>query len=252
MPFTGVGVALTTLFDDRLQVDVPATTEHAVRMANHGMAAIVVAGTTGEAFALTSDERMALISSIREAVPAEIPVVAGTGAASSHGAIGLTQQAVAAGADAVLALSPPRSSDLRAYYTAVSHAAGDVPALGYHFPKVSAPGIPVGLLDELPIAGCKDSSGDPNRLLDEVTTVQMPIYVGNAAVLALAGPLGVAGAILAAANAEPELCIEAFGGSPEAQRGLARTHSLTMLPLGEGLKVEMTKRWGTPVHARIR
>lgn len=250
--FTGVGVALATIFDERLRVDVAATAEHAVRLASHGMASIVVAGTTGEAFALAPDERMALVSAVREAVSGDIPVIAGTGAPSAHGAVGLTQQAVAAGADAVLVLSPARSTDLRAYYTAVDHAAGDTPVLAYHFPKVSDPGIPVGLLDELPIVGCKDSSGDPNRLLDEVTTVQLPIFVGNAALLALAGPLGVAGAILAAANAEPELCIEAFGGDAGAQRSLAATHALTALPPADGLKLEMAKRWGTPTHSRIR
>ena len=85
------------------------------------MQSIIVAGTTGEAFALTPDERMALIAAIKEAIPGDIPVIAGTGAASTHGAVALTQQAVAAGADAVLALSPPGSSDLRAYYLSLIH-----------------------------------------------------------------------------------------------------------------------------------
>ncbi|MEX1288408.1 MAG: dihydrodipicolinate synthase family protein [Acidimicrobiia bacterium] len=252
MPFTGVGVALTTLFGERLAVDTAATAEHAARLVDLGLTAVIVAGTTGEAAALDPDERMDLVSAVRAAVPDEVPVVAGTGAASAHGAAALTQQAVAAGADAVLALSPPRSSDLRAYYTAVGHAAGDVPVLAYHFPAVSAPGIPVGALDHLPIAGCKDSSGDPNRLLDELTGTGVPIYVGNSALLALAGPLGAAGAILAAANVAPELCLAAFGGDASAQRELAPIHAATRLPLPEGTKLEMARRWGTPITARIR
>lgn len=252
MPFTGVGVALATLFDERLRVDTAATAEHAARLVDLGMAAVVVAGTTGEAAALTPDERMGLVSAVRDAVPPAVPVVAGTGAASAHGAIGLTQQAVAAGADAVLVLSPPGSTDLRAYYTAVAHAAGDVPVLAYHFPSVSPPGIPVSVLEQLPIVGCKDSSGDPNRLLDEVLGAQVPTYVGNSAILALAGPIGAQGAILAAANVDPERCIAAFGGDIDAQRDLAPVHAATRRPIGEGTKAEMAKRWGTPVHARIR
>lgn len=251
MPFSGVGVALVTLFDERLQVDVASTAEHAARMAEHGMQSIIVAGTTGEAFALTPDERMALIAAIKEALPGDIPVIAGTGAASAHGAVALTQQAVAAGADAVLALSPPRSSDLRAYYTAVAHAAGDVPTLGYHFPKVSAPGISLSILEELPIAGCKDSTGDPTRLLAEIG-MEMPIFVGSAAILAMAGPLGVQGAILQAANVAPELCVGAFAGDVEAQRALAPIHAAAGMPLGDGTKLEMMKRWGTSTASRIR
>lgn len=251
MPFTGVGVALVTLFDDRLQVDVAATAEHAARMAGLGMQSIVVAGTTGEAFALTPDERMALISAVKEAVPGDIPVIAGTGAASAYGAVALTQQAVAAGADAVLALSPQRSADLRAYYTAVAHAAGDAPTLGYHFPKVSAPGISLSILEELPIAGCKDSTGDPTRLLAEIG-MEMPIFVGSAAILALAGPLGAEGAILRAANMAPELCVEAFAGDAGAQRALAPIHAAAGMSLADGTKLEMMKRWGTSTASRIR
>lgn len=252
MPFTGVGVALATLFDERLRVDTAATAEHAARLVDLGVTAVVVAGTTGEAAALTPDERMALVAAVREAVPMTVPVVAGTGAASAHGAVALTQQAVAAGADVALVLSPPGSTDLRAYYTAVSHAAGDVPVLAYHFPKVSPPGIPVAVLEQLPIVGCKDSSGDPNRLLDEVLGTQIPTFVGSSAILALAGPLGAQGAILAAANVDPERCIAAFAGDIDAQRDLAPAHAATQRPIGEGTKAEMAKRWGTPTHARIR
>lgn len=244
-------MALVTLFDERLKVDVAATAEHAARMVEHGMQSIIVAGTTGEAFALTPDERMSLVSAVKEAIPGDIPVVAGTGAASTHGAVALTQQAVASGADAVLALSPARSTDLRAYYTAVAHAAGDVPTLGYHFPKVSAPGIPLSILEELPIAGCKDSTGDPTRLLAEIG-MEMPIFVGSAAILALAGPLGVEGAILQAANVSPELCIRAFDGDADAQRSLAPIHAAAGMPLADGTKLEMMKRWGTPTASRIR
>jgi 4-hydroxy-tetrahydrodipicolinate synthase len=49
-------------------------------------------------------------------------------------------------------------------------------------------------------------------------------YVGSSAVLALAGPLGATGAILALANLQPELCAQAFAGDAAAQRELAGAH----------------------------
>ncbi|MGH9136635.1 MAG: dihydrodipicolinate synthase family protein, partial [Acidimicrobiales bacterium] len=52
-PFTGVGVALVTLFDDDGHVDAPATADLAARIVDTGVSAVVVAGTTGEAAALT-------------------------------------------------------------------------------------------------------------------------------------------------------------------------------------------------------
>jgi len=252
MAFTGVGVALTTLFDERLAVDVAATVDHAVRMSEAGMVAIVAAGTTGEAAALTPEERMALVTAIRNAVPAEVLVVAGTGSASAYGSVALTRQAVAAGADAVLTLSPPGTPDVRPYYSAVVQAAGDTPVLAYHFPNASAPGIPLGALDGIPVAGIKDSSGDPNRLLEHLSRWDLPVYVGNSSLLSLAGPLGATGAILSAANADPETCIAAFAGDAAAQLALADVHAATKRRLAEGIKLEMQRRFGTPTHSRIR
>ncbi len=248
---SGVGVALATIFTEGLDVDVAATAAHAERIVAHGARHVLLAGSTGEAAALDEDERSALIGAVRAALPTDIPVIAGTGAPSARQAVRLTTQAVAAGADAVLVLTPPGSHDLRSHYQEVARAAASVPVLGYHFPTMSEPGIPLEVLGNLPIDGCKDSSGDPNRLLAEVTAGTMPIYVGSSALLALAGPMGAAGAILQAANVEPELCALAFAGDIEAQRALAPAHAATRDRAPLGTKALMAARWGTPTHARI-
>src|SRR4051795_11716567 len=65
--FTGVGVALVTLFRDDGSVDAPATAEHARRLADLGIRAIVVAGSTGEAAALDADERVRVLAAVRDA-----------------------------------------------------------------------------------------------------------------------------------------------------------------------------------------
>ncbi|NND84888.1 MAG: dihydrodipicolinate synthase family protein [Acidimicrobiia bacterium] len=249
---SGVGVALTTLFTESLDVDVDATVEHAVRLAGLGMEHVLVAGSTGEAAALTEGERSRLIMAVRGALPETVGVLAGTGAPSSYQAMRLTSQAVDAGADAVLVLSPRGSHELRTYFTAVAHVADGTPVLGYHFPAMSAPGIPVGILQELPIAGCKDSTGDPTRLLQELTETEVPIFVGSTGLLAMAGPMGAAGAILQAANAEPELCVRAFSGDTDAQLALAEAHLATKDRAPNGTKELMAAKWGTPTHSRIR
>src|SRR5262249_5089598 len=70
----------------------------------------------------------------------------------------------------------------------------------------------------------KDSSGDPDRLLDELAHYRGATYVGSSAVLALAGPMGAAGAILALAHIEPERCVAAFAGDAPAPLGLPDRH----------------------------
>lgn len=250
MVFTGVGVALATLFDDRGEVDTDATAAHAARLVELGVTAIVVAGTTGEAAALDADERARLLTAVRSAVDG-IPVIAGTGAPSARQAVDLTTRARDGGADAVLVLSPPQTADPRPYYDRVAEAAGDVPVLAYHFPKVAPPGVPVELLDALPIAGCKDSSGDAERLLVTLHTTGVPLYTGSSALLALAGPAGCAGAILALANVEPERCIAAFAGDADVQRELMDAHVASHERFPVGLKARMADRFGTGLTARV-
>src|SRR5580692_8012896 len=166
--FRGAGVALLTLFHDDGSIDEGGTGDLARELVDRGMRAVLVAGTTGEAATLTGPERSALIDAVRRAIPAEVPVIAGTGAPSIRQAVALTKEAVAAGADAVLAWPPPGGLDLTGYFKAVAGAAQGHPVLAYHFPRVYPPGVPVAALDGLPIAGQKDSSGQPERLLDEL------------------------------------------------------------------------------------
>jgi 4-hydroxy-tetrahydrodipicolinate synthase len=249
--FTGAAVALVTLFDDDGEVDAKATAAHAAALVELGMRAVVVAGSTGEAATLTDDERIALLTEVRQAVPSGTPVIAGTGAPSRRQATALTRAAVDHGADGLLVLSPPGAVDLRGYYEAVAAVAGGVPVLAYHYPKVSPPGIPVELLPDLPVQGVKDSAGDPDRLLAERTTYRGWLYVGAAPVLALAGPLGCTGAILALANVEPEKCSAAFAGDADAQLALAKAHMASRPNFPHNLKALVADRFGTSRAARL-
>jgi 4-hydroxy-tetrahydrodipicolinate synthase len=249
--FTGVGVALVTLFDDSGAVDAIATAALAGELAERGMRGVLVCGTTGEAGQLSDAERTKLIAAVRAALPPAVPVLAGTGASTAAGAAALTAAAAGAGADAVLAWPPAGSADLTGYFGAVAAAADGRPVLAYHIPWLSAPGVPVGALAGLPVAGQKDSSGDPDRLLAEVTRYEGRTYVGSSAILALAGPLGATGAILAVANAEPELCAAAFGGDAAAQRELAPTHLAVKAGGPAELKRILARQRGTAAASRL-
>ena len=250
-PFTGVGVALVTLFEESGAVDDRATADLAVQLVELGVRAVVVAGSTGEASALDAAERRSLVAAVRSAVPAETAVIAGVGAATGRQAAAYTTDAIDAGADAVLALSPPRVPDPRSYYETVAKAAGDAPLLAYHFPAVSSPGIDVDLLPELPIAGIKDSSADPERLLVELDRLDGATYVGSSVMLTMAGAVGADGAILTLANCVPELCVAAYGGDALAQRELLATHLRGSRNFPAGIKSLVAERFGTPTTARV-
>jgi 4-hydroxy-tetrahydrodipicolinate synthase len=248
--FTGVGVALVTLFDERGDLDAEASARLAAELVELGVRGVVVAGTTGEAATLEADERVALLDAVRDELHSSVPVIAGTGAPSARQAAALTRDAVDHGADAVLALSPPGATDPRPYYEAVAKAATGTPVLAYHFPKVSPPGIGVLQLADLPVAGVKDSSGDAERLLHELHEYEGPLYTGSSALLSFAGPLGCAGAILSLANVEPERCKRAFTGDIVAQVALADSHLAAHERFPRRLKKMVAARFGTSTVCR--
>ena len=82
--FTGVGVALVTLFSADGDLQAKATADLAARLADLGVRALLVNGTTGEAATLTPEERDEVVGAVRAAAPASVPVIAGTGAATGR------------------------------------------------------------------------------------------------------------------------------------------------------------------------
>jgi 4-hydroxy-tetrahydrodipicolinate synthase len=250
MVFSGVGVALVTLFDGEGEIDAPATADHAARLVEAGVTAVVVAGSTGEAATLDAEERSDLLIAVRSAVDGRVPVIAGTGAASARQAVVLSRRAEGDGADGLLVLSPAGVADPRPYYERVASAVG-VPVLAYHYPKVSSPGVPVDVLRQLPVAGIKDSSGDPERLLLEADEMATGVYTGHAALIHLAGASGCSGAILALANVDPEGCVRAWEGDGTVQRELINGHRSNALSGIPGLKRALCALHGTSPVTRV-
>jgi 4-hydroxy-tetrahydrodipicolinate synthase len=248
--FTGVGVALVTLFAEDGDLQAKATGDLAAQLVDLGLTAVLVAGTTGEASALTPEERDELVGAVRAALPAGVPVIAGTGAPTGRQAAVLTERAFGAGADAVLALSPPGVTDPRRYYETVA-AAATGPLLAYHFPGAAAPGVPVDLLADLPVAGLKDSSGDAARLLHEREVFAGDLWTGSAALLSLAGSIGAAGGLVAAANFAPEECVAALAGDGAAQVRVAALDRAASVGFPAGYKWATADRFGTSAFTRV-
>ena len=248
--FRGVGVAIVTLFDEAGDLDAPATAEHAARLVQLGVRAVVVAGTTGEPMALERAERVDLIGAVRESI-GDTPLIAGTGAPSTREAVTLTRDAIGAGADAVLALSPPGPVEIRRYYGEVAAAAGDTPVLAYHFPAFSAPGFAAGDLSGFGVQGVKDSSGDLGRLLEIIQTFDGDAYPGSPFLAHAAGSYGATGAILAIANVAPELAIRAFDGDTDAQLELASLQHGMTGNRWAALKSATATRFGTSTVCRM-
>src|SRR5205823_5595131 len=131
-----------------------------------GLDGVVVAGSTGESALLDPDEQRRMVAWVRDVLPDQRWLVAGTGAESTRLAVTLTRAAAAEGADAVLVRPPGYYSaavspaSLVDYYRAVADAS-PVPVLVYNIPKYTHLPVAAALLQQLAshanIVGVKDS-----------------------------------------------------------------------------------------------
>ncbi len=115
--------------------------EFQIAEGSHG---ILVNGTTAEPSSLTTDERNRLVTLAVETAAGRVPVVAATGSQSLAESRVLTEHAIAAGADALLIVTPyyirPPQRGLVAYYLELA-AGHDVPWMIYHIPGRTAVGV---------------------------------------------------------------------------------------------------------------
>jgi 4-hydroxy-tetrahydrodipicolinate synthase len=152
-PYEGLLTAMVTPFRADGSVDeegAVAIGRHLLANGSHGL---VVAGTTGEAATMTDEEHLGLIALIAKELGDECVVIGGTGSNDTRHAVHLTEQAVAAGVDAVLSVTPyynkPNRRGIVAHFTAVAKAAGDTPVVLYNIPGRTAVNMPPDLLAEL-------------------------------------------------------------------------------------------------------
>lgn len=103
--FTGSGVAIVTPFHNET-LDLTAFGRLLDFQLESGTDAIIVCGTTGEATTMTYKERMRAIAFCAERVAGRVPVIAGSGSNSTEVALALSRDAVSAGADGLLVVTP--------------------------------------------------------------------------------------------------------------------------------------------------
>ena len=165
--FGSVLTAMVTPFDSKGALDVDAAAELARWLAAHGSDGLVVAGSTGEATAVSDEEKRELWRAVAEAVT--IPVLAGAGTAGTDHSLELIRAAEEAGVSGILAVTPyysrPPQAGLEAHFRTLA-AATPLPVLVYDIPvrtgRKIAHEVLVRLAHEVRnVVGVKDASGDP-------------------------------------------------------------------------------------------
>ena len=210
--FTGSGVALVTPFTSG-GVDYPALEKLLDFQLDRGTDAVIVCGTTGESATMSYAERMAVIEAVVRRVDGRVPVIAGSGANCTETAIALSRDAVSAGADGLLVVTPfynkATQRGLVRHYTAVADAA-EKPVILYNVPSrtgVKCTAETYAALAQHPnILGVKEAGGDLALIQKtrELCPEDFYIWSGNDDETAPIMLLGGKGVISVAANVAPD------------------------------------------------
>jgi 4-hydroxy-tetrahydrodipicolinate synthase len=122
------------------------------RQAAEGSHGVLVTGTTAEPSSLTVEERARLVQVAVETVGGRVPVVAATGSQSFAETAELTARAEAAGADALLVVTPyyikPPQGGLVEYFAEIGRRT-ELPLLVYHIPGRAAVSVTPATLERM-------------------------------------------------------------------------------------------------------
>lgn len=212
--FHGSMVALVTPMQANGVIDVESLRHLVEWHISEGTDAIVVLGSTGEASTINSAERKLIIQQAIEQANGRVPIIAGSGSNSTALAIHMTKEAMEAGADACLLVTPyynkPTQEGLYLHFKAVAEAV-PIPQILYNVPSRTVcdllPETIARLADLSNIVGIKEATGDMDRLRTILSLVgnSIDLYSGDDATSLDFMLTGGRGVISVTANVAPAL-----------------------------------------------
>ena len=244
--FTGIFTPIVTPFRTDDTVDEGALQRNVLRWMQTPLTGLVVLGSNGEAAQLDDEEADRVVDIVREHVPGERPLIAGTGRESTKATIAATARAAAAGVDAVLVRTPSFFKSQMTvevfvrHYTDVADASR-VPVLLYNvsmFTGVNLQADAVARLAAHPnIVGMKESGSDIGLIAEYIsrTPDDFTVLAGSATTFFQALCAGCDGAILALAALLPDACITLRSLVRENRIDDARALQQRIMPLARSV-----------------
>ena len=258
--FAGIYTPLATPFAADGSLDVRALGRNVQKYLRSPLTGLVVLGSNGEAPQLDDHEADLAIKTVREAMPKDRPLLAGTGRESTAATIAATERAAALGADAVMVRTPSfykgqmTTDAFVRHYTQVADRSA-VPVFLYNVTMYTGVNLlpeAVGLLSQHPnIAGIKETNSDMVQFGEYLARAAdgFTVLAGSGATYFSSLMLGAHGAVLAVAGVAPDLCVQTFTAVQEGRIDEARRMNRELAPLSKlvgttygvpGLKAALT------------
>ncbi|XP_051977313.1 4-hydroxy-2-oxoglutarate aldolase, mitochondrial [Xyrauchen texanus] len=212
LDISGIYPPIATPFTHSEDVDYQRLDENIKKYGNIPFRGLVVQGSNGEYPYLTPEERVEVVKRVRQALPKDKMVMAGSGCESTRGTIQMSQRMADAGADCVLVVTPcfyrgrMDSHALINHYMQVADSSS-VPVVLYSVPANTGLDLPVDAIIQLShhpnIVGLKDSGGDITRIaliVHKSSSQDFQVLAGSAGFLMAAYSVGAVGGVCALAN----------------------------------------------------
>ena len=200
---TVITAMVTPFSEDGRSIDEVGASKLLEHLIENGSDGVVIAGTTGEAPTLSDDEQVSLVELAVSQAAGRLTIIAGAGSNDTRHAVHLTERVAAAGADAILSVTPyynrPEQRGIHAHFEAVA-SASDLPVVLYNVPSRTGTDMPDELCREIgdrneTVVGIKQArSGVPNKIDG------LDLYAGNDDSFAAALDNGAVGGILVASH----------------------------------------------------
>ena len=247
----GIFAPIATAFDASGEVDYSTFAENTVAFGATKLSGLVVLGSNGEFTLLSHEEKVKLVETARNHLPAEKMVIAGTGCESFRETLQLTKECAAVGADVALVVTPNyykkdmNEAALGNFYTMLADAS-PIPVMIYNMPGNSGVNVPSSLTLKLAahpnITGIKDSGGNIVQISEVLAKAPegFSVFAGSGSYLLATLLLGGVGGTLAVANVVPDYCAEIQENFEKGDIEKARKMQLALLPINAAV----TSRFG--------
>lgn len=171
MKIEGIYTPVVTPYHPDFSINFDGVSKIVEFLIEAGVHGIIVAGTTGEYYAQTAEERVKMMGAAKSVIGGRVPLIVGTGAIRTEDSIYFAQEAKAAGADGLLIATPPYACptgrEIALHCLAIDRAA-DLPVILYNYPGRMGVNMDEDTLDRVGrsanFCAIKESSGDPDRL----------------------------------------------------------------------------------------
>ncbi|MEO0018453.1 MAG: hypothetical protein RLZZ522_1736 [Verrucomicrobiota bacterium] len=217
--FRGVFVALITPMKANGEIDFTNLANQVNAMIAAGIHGLIPMGSTGEFYALTRDERRAVIQATLKAAAGRIPIVAGTNASSTAEVIACSREAEELGCDGVMLAPPfyslPTPDELFAHFKAVNQAI-NIPIMLYNYPGRTGVDMSPDFINRLAslknVRYIKESTGDTTRISTLLRTCgkRIGVFCGGDAIAFEGLALGAVGWVGGIANVIPREHVELY------------------------------------------